>query len=234
MKMKGFRKKWCSFWVSRSSLSFFGRLAARLASWGTHPYFGRIYLARIYKGGYISPHAQICHNRFKYGPKIFIDDRALVYEDVDWFNDTGDGGSVEFGMGVHIHRDTVIQTGAGGSLLIGDRTHIQPRCQISAYVSEIRIGSHVEIAPNCAFYPYNHGTEPGENIAEQAITSKGGIVIEDDVWLGFGVIVLDGVTIGKGAVIGAGSVVTSSIPANAIAVGNPARVVKSREPESGR
>ena len=48
-------------------------------------------------------------------------------------------------------------------------------------------------------------------------------------WLGFGVIVLSGVSIGKGAAVGAGSVVISDIPDNAIAVGNPARVVKMRK-----
>ena len=58
--------------------------------------------------------------------------------------------------------------------------------------------------------------------------TKGGIVIEDDVWLGFGVIVLDGVRIGKGAVIGAGAVVTKDIPEGAIAAGIPARVIKMR------
>ncbi len=228
MKITQTRKKWCSFWARRSSTTPLGKLAARFASWGTPPYYGRIYLARINERGFISPEAQISHSQFKYGPKIFIDDRVLVYEDRDWVNDTGDGGTIEFGMGVHIHRDTIIQTGAGGKLIIGDRTHIQPRCQINAYMSDIHIGSHVEIAPNCAFYPYNHGIAPGENIAKQPITTKGGITIEDDVWLGFGVIVLDGVTIGKGAVIGAGSVVTGDIPANAIAGGIPARVLKSR------
>lgn len=47
------------------------------------------------------------------------------------------------------------------------------------------------------------------------------VVIEDDVWIGSGVIVLPGVTIGKGSVIGVGSIVTKDIPANVIAVGNP-------------
>jgi acetyltransferase-like isoleucine patch superfamily enzyme len=60
------------------------------------------------------------------------------------------------------------------------------------------------------------------------LKTKGGIVVGDDVWLGFGVVVLDGVRIGKGAVVGAGSVVTRDIPDNAIAVGVPARVVKMR------
>lgn len=52
------------------------------------------------------------------------------------------------------------------------------------------------------------------------------IVIEENVWLGYGAIVLKGVTIGKNSVIGAGSVVTSNIPPNCIAAGNPCKVIK--------
>jgi acetyltransferase-like isoleucine patch superfamily enzyme len=59
----------------------------------------------------------------------------------------------------------------------------------------------------------------------QPLQTKGGIVIEDDVWIGFGVIVLDGVKIGKGAVLGAGSVVTRDIPDNTVAVGVPAKTI---------
>jgi maltose O-acetyltransferase len=55
------------------------------------------------------------------------------------------------------------------------------------------------------------------------------IVIHDNAWLGGGVIVLAGVTIGENSVIGAGSVVTKDIPANAVAVGNPARVIRMIE-----
>ena len=62
----------------------------------------------------------------------------------------------------------------------------------------------------------------------QILETRGGIKIGNDAWLGFGVIVLDGVNIGEGAIIGAGSVVTDDIPANAIAVGSPARVVSKR------
>ena len=68
----------------------------------------------------------------------------------------------------------------------------------------------------------------GEIIKRQPLTTRGGIKIGDDAWLGVGVIVLDGVSIGSGAVIGAGSVVTADVPDNAIAVGNPARVISSR------
>ncbi len=62
----------------------------------------------------------------------------------------------------------------------------------------------------------------------QPLTTKGDVVIENDAWLGFGVVVLSGVHIGEGAIIGAGSVVTRDVPEGAIAVGNPARVVRMR------
>lgn len=56
------------------------------------------------------------------------------------------------------------------------------------------------------------------------------ITVEDNVWIGGGCIILAGVTIGSGSVIGAGSVVTKSIPANCIAVGNPCKVIKWLNP----
>jgi len=68
-------------------------------------------------------------------------------------------------------------------------------------------------------------------IMEQGITAQG-IVIEDDVWLGSGVIVLDGVRIGKGSVVGAGSVVTEDLAPFSIAVGSPARAVRDRREAS--
>ncbi|NED55599.1 sugar O-acetyltransferase, partial [Micromonospora aurantiaca] len=52
------------------------------------------------------------------------------------------------------------------------------------------------------------------------------IVIEDNVWLGGGAIVLPGVTIGTNSVIGAGAVVTKDVPPNVVAVGNPAKVIR--------
>jgi acetyltransferase-like isoleucine patch superfamily enzyme len=72
----------------------------------------------------------------------------------------------------------------------------------------------------------------GLPIRRQPLHSKGGIVIEDDVWLGVGVIVLDGVRIGRGAVVGAGAVVTKDLPPNSISSGAPARVVKMRGSEN--
>jgi acetyltransferase-like isoleucine patch superfamily enzyme len=86
----------------------------------------------------------------------------------------------------------------------------------------------VSIAPYCAFYPYDHGIIPDLPIRQQPLRSRGGIVIEDEAWLGVGVIVLDGVRIGHGAVVGAGSVVTHDVPDGAVVHGFPARVLMMR------
>ncbi|MCP4420631.1 MAG: acyltransferase [Chloroflexi bacterium] len=193
-----------------------------MAAWTVPPYKARCSLAKINPRGYIAPNAAIHHKEFRYDGHVFVGDRVVIFQ-------TKDGGAVELYQGVHLYSDIIIETGAGGEVVIGDETHIQPRCQLSAYKGSIRIGRRVEIAPNCSFYPYNHGVHPGEIIRTQPFETKGDIVIGDDAWLGVGVIVLDNVKIGKGAVIGAGSIVTRDVPDNAIAMGAPAKVVKMRD-----
>lgn len=199
-----------------------GRVMARLVRTGMGPYTGAISLAEACAHGYISPDARIRHTAFQRGKSCFIGDGVLVYQDPS-------GGEVRLGDRVHLHENSSLQTGQGGSIFIGSGTHVQPRCQFSAYKGAIRIGEHVEIAPACAFYPYNHGTQLGVPIQQQPITSHGGIQIGDAAWLGYGVIVLDGARIGNGAVVAAGAVVTSEIPDNAIAAGVPARVIGHRK-----
>ena len=221
MILQRMKNRWERYWMRRAGLDGIGRIATRLAVCFAPPYYGRCYLANFNPNGFIAHTAIVHHNRANFGPHVFIGDRVIIYQ-------AKDGGSVDFGERVYIYGESFIQTGSGGSIKIGNNSHIHPRCQINAYKSNIFIGSEVQIAPNCAFYPYNHGIAPGKLIQEQPIESKGDIVIEDDTWLGFGVIVLDGVRIGKGAVVGAGSIVTKDIPDGAIAVGNPARVVKMR------
>jgi acetyltransferase-like isoleucine patch superfamily enzyme len=198
-----------------------GRAAAYLSALGMPPYYGRLPLSRLCRKGYISYRATLYHDKLNMGNHVYIDDGVMIFQDKD-------GENVKIGNGVHLHRDTIIQTGHGGRLAIGENSHIQHRCQFSAYKGSIVIGRRAEIAPACAFYSYDHGIAAGQPIREQPIRTKGGIRMGDDVWLGYGVIVLDGVHIGKGAVIGAGSVVTNNIQADAIAVGNPARVIKMR------
>lgn len=215
------REMWERFWMLFAGLSPLGRLATRLATWPSPPYYERRYLAWRNRQGFIAPSATIHHRDLQMDPHVFIDDRVLIFQD-------NDGGPVRIGEQTHLWRDIIIQTGQGGSITIGSHTHIQPRCVFSAYKGSIRIGSNVQIAPNCGFYPYDHGTAAGELISKQPPETKGDIVIGDDAWLGFGAVVLSGVRIGHGAVIGAGSVVTLDVPDGAIAVGVPARVVRMR------
>jgi acetyltransferase-like isoleucine patch superfamily enzyme len=212
---------WSRFWMRFAGLGYFGRIATYLATWSVPPYKERRRLARYNSKGYIAPSATIHHANLTLGANVFIGDRVTIFQ-------VKNSGSVELGDRVRLHNDTCIETGDGGSLKIGPNTHIQPRCQLSAYKGAIQIGSGVQIAPNCAFYPYDHGIAPSQLIKDQPLQTKGGIIVDDDAWLGFGVIVLDGVRIGKGAVVGAGAVVTHDIPDGAIAAGVPARVINMR------
>jgi maltose O-acetyltransferase len=87
----------------------------------------------------------------------------------------------------------------------------------------IRLGNDVYLAPNVCFFASGH------DINDLTRLVGDDIVIGDHVWIGANAIVLPGVRIGENSVIGAGSVVTKSIPSNSIAVGNPARVIRTKE-----
>lgn len=203
-----------------------GRLAAWIAGWFYPPYKAGHHLAQMSPAGYIARGASLYHPDLTIGRHVFIGDRVVIF-------DKGGAGAFVLGDDVAINRDTIIEGGAGGTLNIGDGTTIQPGCVFAVYKGTIALGKEVQIAPHCGFYPYNHGMSTDLSMKQQPLYSRGGIHIEDDVWLGYGVVVLDGVRIGKGAVIGAGSVVTRDIPPGVIAAGVPAKVIKERE-ASGR
>ncbi|MES2049027.1 MAG: acyltransferase [Pseudomonadota bacterium] len=120
--------------------------------------------------------------------------------------------------------------GGIGDLIIGERTVINSCCVL--YTGNgIQIGNDVAIASNCSFAPVNHAYhEKNRRISEQGfLPSKGGIVIEDDVWIGVNCVILDGAILRQGCVVGAGSVVRTELPAYSINVGNPLRQVGWRK-----
>jgi len=94
-------------------------------------------------------------------------------------------------------------------------------------VAAITIGSDCQIGPNVQLLTPTHPVEPTPR--RDKLEGARPIVIGDNVWIGGGAIVLPGVTIGDNSVIGAGAVVTRDVPANVVAVGNPARVIRSIE-----
>lgn len=120
-------------------------------------------------------------------------------------------------------------TGGTGDIGIGDNSYINSGCVIYSG-NGLKIGNNVLIAANCTFAPVNHEYSSREKriIDQRFKKSKGGIVIEDDVWIGAGVIILDGAHIKKGSVIGAASVVAITTEEYGIYVGNPLSLLKYR------
>jgi len=115
----------------------------------------------------------------------------------------------------------------GFQLYIGARTFVNFGL-IALDVATITIGEDVQIGPNVQLLTATHPLDPETRRAKWE--SGEPIVIGDNVWLGGGVIVCPGVTIGENTVVGAGAVVVNDLPANVIAVGNPARVIREAPP----
>jgi acetyltransferase-like isoleucine patch superfamily enzyme len=91
----------------------------------------------------------------------------------------------------------------------------------------IRIGNNVLMGAYVQVIDHNHGMVAGVPIQAQA-AEIGEVIIGNDVWIGAGAKILSNSHIGDGAIIGSNAVVTSDIPANAIAVGVPAKVIRYR------
>lgn len=112
----------------------------------------------------------------------------------------------------------------GSQISVGDRVFANFGL-VALDVATITIGDDVQMGPNVQLLTPTHPVEPGPR--RDKWEGSGPIVIGDNVWIGGGAIVLAGVTIGENTVVGAGAVVTRDLPANVVAVGNPARVVRT-------
>jgi acetyltransferase-like isoleucine patch superfamily enzyme len=117
----------------------------------------------------------------------------------------------------------------GTIISIGENTRIHGAC-LHAY-KQISIGNRCLIAANVQIIDCNGHEASFDNVENRINTTSEGIpvIIEDDVWIGTGAIILPGVTIGKGSIIAAGSVVVKSIPPMCVAGGNPAKVIKTAD-----
>jgi len=114
----------------------------------------------------------------------------------------------------------------------GYQTSIGARCfvnwgLVSLDVARVMISDDVQIGPNVQLLTATHPINPGLRLDKWEAAEP--IVIMENVWLGGGVIVGPGVTIGQNTVVGAGAVVVRDLPPNVVAVGNPARVIRTFE-----
>ncbi len=115
-------------------------------------------------------------------------------------------------------------------MVFGDNVVLNYYCHIGC-INEIIVGNNVLLGSRVLITDHQHGlfVEDQKDVpwSERPLSSKGPVHIEDNVWLGENVCVMPGVTIGKGSVIGANSVVTHDIPPYSMAVGIPAKVIKT-------
>lgn len=122
-----------------------------------------------------------------------------------------------------LNREVIIES--PHNISIGDNVGINARCWISGG-GGLDIEDNVLIGPGVHIITSNHNYgEHGKSIREQGHTHKP-VRIENNAWIGAGTIILPGVTIGMRAVVGAGSIVTKSLEANGVYVGNPASKIK--------
>jgi acetyltransferase-like isoleucine patch superfamily enzyme len=133
---------------------------------------------------------------------------------------------LKMGRGTVVSSFTKIK--ANGPMNIGENVSIGTNCFISSDAGGVNIGEYSMIGSNACIignnYQYDELDVP---ICLQEKTSKG-INIGDNVWIGSGCSILDGASIGKGAIITPNSVISGKIPENAIAQGNPAKVIFTR------
>ena len=149
------------------------------------------------------------------------------------------GDNFTTGFGCRIEAFPIDAKG-GACITIGKNVEINDYVHIAA-VSSIIIGDNVLMASKIYISDCSHGSYSGDTADsnpnmppnERALSSKK-VIIKDNVWLGEFVTVLPGVTIGKGTIVGANSVVSKSLPDYVIAVGAPARPIKTFDFESHR
>ena len=139
----------------------------------------------------------------------------------------GKEGRCVFGETNIVYPNTTIRIDRGW-MTTGKAVSFGPGTQIYEPREGLAIGDNCLLAGGVMICGVNHGYATRDIPMRDQPTKAEAIVIEDDVWLGMGAIVLPGVRIGRGAVIGAGSVVTKDIPAYAIGYGIPCQVVGER------
>ncbi len=169
------------------------------------------------------------HVSFRHPQKIKIDDGTVVDDYVMLDAKGANNQGIQIGKNVFIGRDSILYC-KDGNIILEDQVNLGHRCIIFS-AHHVSIGQGTFLAADCyvmsgGAYDYRSSLKFVEQ--DGAIT-KGPLHIGTDCWLGAKTVVLDGITIGNGCVVGAGAVVTNSLLDRMVAVGVPAKVVKSRD-----
>lgn len=170
--------------------------------------------------------------------KLIIGEESKLYNDTIISNGQNDKTKITIGNNTHI-RGTLLIFPYGGEIIIGNNCYIGDLSRIWS-AEKIMIGNDVLISHNVNIMDTDsHEIDSyeralnGRQILRSGLPKERGsvksapIIIEDNVWINFNVIILKGVTIGKGAIIAAGSVVTKNVPPYTLVVGNPAKIIRT-------
>jgi len=158
-----------------------------------------------------------------------IDPTAYVSPDARVHPSTR-GTRIVIGAHSQVYDFVVIRAvGGAGDIVIGEHCYINPHCTLYSG-SGIRFGNYVLVGPGCSIVPANHEIARLDlEIRKQGfMPSRGGVVVEDDIWIGANCVLLDGAHVETGAVIAAGSVVSGRIGARGVWGGNPCRLLRPR------
>lgn len=131
-------------------------------------------------------------------------------------------------LGIRLGRDATIMTpfrcAYGFNVAVGERSFLNYDCLLLD-CGRIEIGARTMLGPAVQIYTAVHPLDPVERASNRETAEP--VTIGDDVWIGGAAVILPGVRIGDRAVVGAGAVVTKPVPAGGVAVGNPARLVRT-------
>jgi acetyltransferase-like isoleucine patch superfamily enzyme len=161
-----------------------------------------------------SPH------RIALGERVLVDDGVVL-------DAKGERSAIRLGNDILLGRGTILSCNQA-TIETGDMLSIGPFCFFACKGRTV-LGSNVAMGAGTYLMAGGHvSDDPETPILQQARTAQG-ITVEDNVWIGAGVKILDGVTVGRNSILAAGAVVSKDVPAYSLVMGNPARVVEKRK-----
>lgn len=201
-------------------LRFFGSKAVSLI-WGMIRF-------RSLKRAFIHPTATIkCSKMIHYGNNLSIDRNCFinaVSADGLWL-----GNNVSMGFHTHIELSGSLKM-LGGIMKVGDNVGLGSHGHFGTGAGKIIIGNNCIFGNYVSIHPENHiYNDIVLPIRLQGVSSKGGVIIGDNCWIGAKATILDGTSIGSGCIIAAGAVVSGTFPDYSIIGGVPAKIIKMRK-----
>jgi acetyltransferase-like isoleucine patch superfamily enzyme len=163
--------------------------------------------------------------KLRWGARLQLDGVAFVCPGVKF--EIGKNARLHLGRWSWIGNDTKIRVHEG-EVRIGAKSVLGQECTISAF-QNVSIGRECIVADRVMLIDFDHGVVEVERPVRMQGIYKRDVTVGHNVWMGYGACVLRGCSVGDNSVLGTYTVVTNDIPANAVAAGVPARIVRMRD-----